>query len=165
MPIVVVQSIRLFARPWIAARQASLSITISQRLLKLIPFNHLVLCHPLLLLPSIFPKSGYFPMCQLFASCGQSIGALTLASVFPMNIQGWFPLGLTGLISLLSKGLSRVFTSTIIWKHPFFWAQSSLWSNSHIHTYMTTGKTIALTIQTSSARWCLCILIHCLGLT
>ena len=71
----------------------------------------------------------------------QSIGAL--ASVLSMNIQGWYPLGLTGLISLLSKGLSKVFSNTTIWKHQFFDTQSSLWSNSHL--YLTTGQTIALT--------------------
>ena len=81
-----------------------------------------------------FPASGSFPMSQLFTSGGQSIGVLT--SVLPMNIQGWFPLGLTGWISLLSKGLSRVFPSTTIQKHQFFSAQPSLWSNSHIHTWL-----------------------------
>ena len=82
----------------------------------------------------------------LFTSGGQSIGALTSASVLPMNIQDWFPLGMTGLISLLSKGLSRVLYSTTVWKHDVFNTQPSLCSNSH--PYMTTGKTIALTIQT-----------------
>ena len=71
---------------------------------------------------------------QLFTSGGQSIAAS--ASVLPMNIRGWFPLGLTGLISLLSKELSRVFSSIVIWTHQFFAAQSSLWSNSHIHTWL-----------------------------
>ena len=79
--------------------------------------NHLILCCPLLLLPSSFPASGSFQMSRLFASCGQSIGATASASVLPMNMQGWFPLGLTGLISLLSKGLSRVFSSTTVQKH------------------------------------------------
>ena len=83
----------------------------------------------------------------LFLSDGQSIGISTSASVFPMNIQGWFSLGLTDLISLQSKLLSRVFSSTTVQKHPFFSAQSSLWSN--LHSYMGTGKTIALTIQTN----------------
>ena len=83
-----------------------------------------------------FLASGYFPMSWLFASGGQSIGASASALVFPMNIQGWFPLGLSGLISLQSKGLSRVFSSTIIWKHQFFGAQPSLWSNSHICTWL-----------------------------
>ena len=81
-----------------------------------------------------FPASGSFPMSQLFTSGGQSIGASALASVLPMNIQGWSPLGLTGLISLLSKGLSRVFSKTTVQKHQFFGAQPSLWYNSHINT-------------------------------
>ena len=81
-------------------------------------------------------QAGSFAMSWLFESGGQSSGASVSASVLPMNIQGSFPLELTGLISLKSKGLSRVFTSTIIWKHPFFWAQSSLWSNSHMHTWL-----------------------------
>ena len=89
-------------------------------------------CRPLLLLPSIFLSSGSFPMSWLFTWSGQSTGAL--ASVLPMNIQGWFPLGLTGLISLLSKWLSRVFSSTTVQKHRFLGSQLSLWSNSHICT-------------------------------
>ena len=83
-----------------------------------------------------FPASGSFPMSQLFASGGQSIGASALASVLPMNIQGIFPLGLTGLISLQSKGLSRVFSNTTVQKYQFFSAQSSLWYNSHIPTWL-----------------------------
>ena len=132
--------VRLFASPWTAARQASLSITNSRSLLKLMstesvmPSNHLILCHPLLLLPQSFPASGSFPMSQLFASGGQSIGVSALASVLPMNIQDWSPLGWTGWISLQSKGLSRVFSSTTVQKHQFFGTQLSLWANSHIHT-------------------------------
>ena len=87
-------------------------------------------------------------MSQLFAWGGQSIGASASASVLPMNIQGMFPLGLTGLISLLPKGLSRTFSSTTIGKHQFFSAQPSLWSSSH----MTTEKTMALTIRPLSAK-------------
>ena len=83
-----------------------------------------------------FPAYGSFPMSQLFASRGQSIGASASALVLPMNIQGWFPSGLTGLITLLSKRLSRVFSSTTIWKHQFFGTQPSLWSNSHIHMWL-----------------------------
>ena len=83
-----------------------------------------------------FPASGSFPVSQFFASGGQSIGALASASVLPMNIQDWFPLGLTGWISLLSKGLSRVFSNTTVQKHQFFGTQLSLWSNSHIHTWL-----------------------------
>ena len=77
-----------------------------------------------------FLASGSFPMSQFFASGAQSIGASVSASVLPMNIQDWFPLGLTGFISLLSKRLSRVFSNTTVWKHQFFSAQPSLWSNS-----------------------------------
>ena len=81
-----------------------------------------------------FPASESFPMSQFFASGGQSMGAS--ASVLPMNIQGWFPLGWTGWISLQSKGLSRVFSNTAVQKHQFFSAQLSLRSNSHIHTWL-----------------------------
>ena len=93
-----------------------------------------------------FPASGSFLMSHFFTSGGQSIEAS--ASLFPMNIQDWFPLGWVGWIALLSKGLSRVFSSTTIKKHQFFNTQPSLWSNSHSHPYMTTRKTIALTIWT-----------------
>ena len=174
----------LFATPWTAAPQASLSITDSQSLLKfmsiesVIPSNHLILCHPLLLLhsifssirvfpnelvlcvrwsgipiffrifwnftvycdphshlilccpllllPSIFPSIRVFPMSQFFVSGGQSFEASASASVLPMNIQNSFLLGLTGLISLQSKGLSRVFSNTTVQKHQFFGAQLSL---------------------------------------
>ena len=85
------------------------------------------------------------PTSQFFASGSQSIGAS--ASVLPMNWKGWFPLGLTGLICLLSKGLSRVFSCTTVWKHQFFSIQPPLWTKLS-HPYMTTGKTIALTIKT-----------------
>ena len=99
---------RLFATPWTAAHQGSLS-AVSQSLLKpmsiesVMPSHHLILCCPLLLPPSIFPSIRGFLMSQLFASGGHCIGALASASVLPMNIQGQFPLGLTGLISLLSE--------------------------------------------------------------
>ena len=83
-----------------------------------------------------FPVSGSFPMSWLFASGGQSIGASTSASVLPMNIQYWFSLRLTSLISLKSKGLSRVFSKTTVQKHQFFGDQFSLWSNSYIHTWL-----------------------------
>ena len=82
-----------------------------------------------------FPVSGSFLMSQFFASGGQSIGVSASASVIPMNIQDWFPLGLTGLI-LQSKGLSRVFSNTTVQKHQFFSTDLSLWSNSHIHTWL-----------------------------
>ena len=83
-----------------------------------------------------FPASESFQMSQLFTLGGQSIGVSALASVLPMNIQDWFPLGWTGLISLQSKGLSRVFSNTIVQKYQFFGTQLSLWSNSHIHTWL-----------------------------
>ena len=83
---------------------------------------------------SVFPSIGSFPVNWLFASGGQSIGVSASTSVLPMNSQGWFPLELTGLISLLSKGLSRVFSNTTVQKHQFFGAQPALWSNSHICT-------------------------------
>ena len=113
--------------------------------------------------PQSFPASGSFPRNRLFSSGGQSIGASASASVLPMNIQGWFPLGLSGSISLQFTGLSRVFSSTTVRKHQFFSAQTSLWSNTHIHT--TTRKTIALTIQTLISKVVsLFFLIHCLAL-
>ena len=91
--------------------------------------NHLILCCPLLLLPSIFPSiPGSFPMSQFFTSGGQSIGASASSSVLPMTV----PLGLTVLISLQSKGISRVFSNTTVQKHHFLGTQLSLWSNSHI---------------------------------
>ena len=151
----VVPSLRhilISATPSTAACQASLSFTVFQSLLKFMPvelvmlFNHLTLCHPLLLLPSIFPSIRVFSNeSTLHIKC-QSIGASALASVLPMNIQGWFPLGLTGLIYLLSKGLSKVFSNTTIRKHKFFGAQPALVQLSHL--YMTTAKTIDLTIWT-----------------
>ena len=94
-----------------------------------------------------FSASGSFPVSQLFTSGGPSIGASASASVPPMNIQDWFPLGLTCWISLQSKGPSRVFSNTTIQKHQFFSTQPSLYSQLS-HLYMTTGKIITLTIQT-----------------
>ena len=85
--------------------------------------------------PQSLPASGSFPMSQLFASGGQSIGVSASASVLPMNIQGWSPLEWTGWISLQSKGLSRVFSKTTLQKHQFFGAQLSSQSNCHIHTW------------------------------
>ena len=124
--------VQLFVTPWTTARQASLSITNSRSLPKLmsielaIPSNHLILCHPLLLLPSVFPSAGSFLMSQLFISGGQSIGATASTSILPMNILDWFPLGWTGLTSLQSKGLSSVFSNTTVQKHQFFSGQLSL---------------------------------------
>ena len=99
-------------------------------------------CHPTISSSAIpfssclksVPASGSFTVSWLFTSGGQSIGASVSASVLPMYIQEWFPLGLTGLISLWSKGLSRVSSYTTVQKHQFFGAQPSWWSNAHIHT-------------------------------
>jgi len=115
---------------WTAARQASLSITNSRSLLKLMsialvmPSNHLILCRPLFLPPSIFPSIRVYSNESVFAWGGQSIGVS--ASVLPVNIQDWFPLGLTGWISLHSKGLSRTFSNTTVQKLQFFSTQLSL---------------------------------------
>ena len=128
----VVQSLVTLYDPWTAAYQASLSITNSQSLLKLMsiesvmPSNHHILCRPLLLLPSIFPESGSFQMSQLFTSGGQSIGASASTSILARNTQDWSPLGWTVWISLQSKGLSRVFSNTTVQKHQFFSGQLSL---------------------------------------
>ena len=143
--------VRLFAIPWIAACQASLSITNSRSSPKpmsiqsVMPSNHLILCHPLLLLPSIFPSIRVFSNESVlrirwpkYWSCSAS------ASVLPMDTQDW-SLGWAGWISLQSKGLSRVFSNTtkasIIWHSAFFIVQLS-------HPYMTTRKTVALTTWT-----------------
>ena len=134
---------RLFATPWGAAHQASWSITTnSQSLLKLMPIqsvmpsNHLILCCPLVLLPSVFPSIRVFT--------DESVPCIrwpkywlkysVSASIIPKNTQDWSPLEWTGWISLQSKGPSRVISSTTVQKHKFFGAQLSLWSNSHIHT-------------------------------
>ena len=133
--------------------QASLSFTTSWSLLKFTSIesmmlsNHLILCRPLLLLPSI-PASRSFLVSHFFSSGGQSIGAL--ASVLPMNIQDWFLLGLTGLISLQSKGPSRVFSSTTVQKHQFFGTQPSLWFTSHIHTWLLENRSFD---YTSTLDW------------
>ena len=139
-PVQSLSCIWLFATPWTAAHQASLSVTNLQSLLKLMsielvmPSNHLILCHPLLLLPSIFPSIRVFSNESVL--CIRWPKALASASVLPMNIQDWSPLGWTGWISLLSKGLSRVFSNTTVQKHQFFSSQPSLWSSStSIHDY------------------------------
>ena len=122
--------------PWTVAHQAFLSLTIFWSLLKFVsielvmPSNHLMSVVPFSSCPQSFPAAGSFLLSQLFASGGQSTGASASASVV-MNIQGWFPLGFTGLISF-----PRVFFSTTIWKHQFFSTQPSLLSNSHIRTWL-----------------------------
>ena len=142
--------VRLFETPWTAARQASLSITNSWSLLKLMSIesvmssNHLILCHPLLLPPSIIPSIRVFQMSWFFFTSGsQSIRVSASASVLPMNIQGWFPLGRTGWISSVQgtlKSLHQHHSSkaSILRHSAFFMVQLS-------HPYMTTGKTIAWT--------------------
>ena len=132
--------VQLFETPWPVARQASLSITNSWRLPRLGPSRQW--CYPAISssvvpfssCPQSLPASESFPMSHLFTSGGQNIRAST--SFIPMNIQGWFPLLLISLISLLFKGLSRIFSSTTIWRHHFFSTQPSLWSNSHIHIWL-----------------------------
>ena len=144
MIVDVVQSlshVQVFATPWTAAHQSSLSFTISRSLLKLksvelvmqptipssvVPFSSCL---------QYFQASGFLLMSQLFASDGQSIGASTSASVLPMNIQDWFRLGWTGWISLQSKGLSRVFSNTTVQKTSIFWCSAFFWSHSHIYTW------------------------------
>ena len=114
------------ATPWTAACQTSPSITNSWSLLKfmsielVMPSNHLILCRLLLLLPSIFPSIRVFSNESVLWTCGQNIGVSASTSVLPVNIQDWFPLGWTVWISLLSKGLSRVFSNTTVQKHQFF---------------------------------------------
>ena len=162
--------IQLLVIPWTAACKACLFITNSQSLLKLMsirsvmPSNNLILCHPLLLPPSIFPSIRVFPMTRFFTSGGQSIGGSASASVLPMNVSGWFPLGLTGfdlfavqgtLKSLLQHHSSK---TSILHHSAFFIVQLS-------HPYMTTGKTTALTWWTSVSKVMLCFLICCLGLS
>ena len=134
--------VRLFVTTWTAAsslpcsspipRACSNSCTLSR-------WCHLTISSSVVPFSSClqsFLASGSFPMSQFFTSDGQSIRVSASASVLPMNIQDWFPLGLTGWLSLQSKGLLRVFSNTTVWKHQFFSTQLSLWSNSHIHTWL-----------------------------
>ena len=132
--------VQLFVTPWTAARQVSLSINSSQSLLKLMsielvmPSNNLILCCPPLLLPSIFPTFRVFSSESALCIRWRKYWSFSF-SISPSNeYSGWFPLGLTGLISLQSKGLSRVFSNTPVQTHQFFSAWLSLWSSSHIFT-------------------------------
>ena len=136
--VAVVQSpscVWLFVTPLTAACQASLSLTMSWNLPKFVsitlvmPSSHLILWHPLLFLPSIFLSIRALSMSQLFESDDQNSGAS--ASVHPTSIEGWFPLRLTGLISLLSKRLSGVFSNTAVRSHQFFGALPALRYSSH----------------------------------
>ena len=144
--VVVVQSLSRvwpFVTPWTAACRlpcASLSPGVCSNSCPLSQWCHLIISSSVTPSPLAFNLSqhqGLFQWVDSLPSGGQSIGASASVLVLPMNIQDWFPLGLTGLISLQSKGLSRVFSSTAVQKHQFFSAQPALWSNSHIHT---TGK-------------------------
>ena len=134
--------VRPFATPWIAARQASLSITNSRGVHSdSRPSSQW--CHPAISssvipfssCPQSLPEAESFPMSQLFSWVGQSIGVSALVSVLPKKSQDWSPLEWSGWISLQSKGLSRVFSNTTVQKHQFFSAQPSSQSNSHIHTW------------------------------
>ena len=132
--------VRLFATPWIAACQASLSITNSRSLPKLMSFksvmpsSHLILCCPLLLLSPIPSSIRVFSNESTLRLRWQSIGVSASTSVLPMNTQDWSP-EWTGWISLQSKRLSRVFSNTTVQKHQFFGTQLSSQSNFHIHTW------------------------------
>ena len=166
LSVQLLSHVRLLVTPWTAACQTSLSITNFQSWLKLSPTNWW--CHPTISSSVVpfssclqsFPASGSFPRSQFFASGGKSTGAS--ASVLPMNIQDWFPLGLTGWISLQSKGLSRVFSNTTVQKYQFFGAQLSLWSNPHIHTWQQ-EKSYLWQEGPLSAKYCLYFWICCLG--
>ena len=133
--------VQLFATPWIAARQASLSITNSWSYSNSYPLNRW--CRPAISssvipfssCPQNLPASGSFPVSQLFVSGGQSIGVSALASFLPKKFQGWSPSEWIGWISLQSKGISRVFSNSTVQKHQFFIAQLSSQSKSHIHTW------------------------------
>ena len=160
----------LFATPWTAARQASLSLTISWSLLKLMsiesvmPSNHLILCHPLLLLPSVFPSIRVFSNESAFSIKWLKFWSFSFSISPSSEYSGWFPLGLAGLISLQSKELSRVLSSTTIQKYQFFGTQPSLWSNAHIWIWLL-EKPKPWLDKPLSAKWCLCFLILCLGLS
>ena len=157
--------VRLFVTPWTAARQASLSITNSRSLLKHRIGDAIQLSHPLspLLFFCLlsFPASGSFPISWFFASGSQSIRASVSASALPVIIQGWFPLGLTDLISLLSKCLSRVFSNTTVQKHQFFSVQI-LYDPTliSIHDYCKNHCSDYMDLCWQS----LYLLIHCLSL-
>ena len=137
----LLSSVRLFVTPWIAARQASLSIINSQSspkpmsILSVMPSSHLILCRPLLLLPPIPPSIMVFSNESTLHMRWPKYWSFSFRSVLPRNTQDWSPLGWTGWISLQSKGLSRVFSNTTVQKHQFFGTQLSSQSNSHIHTW------------------------------
>ena len=155
--------VQLFVTSWTAACQAPLSFALW------VCSNSCPLsqwCHPTISssvvpfssCPQSFPASGSFPMNLLFTSDGHSTGASASVSVLPMTIQGCFSVGLTDLISLLSQGLSRVFSNTTVWKHQFFGAQPPSWSNCHIHTWLLKKPQFWL-YGPLSTKWFLCFLI------
>ena len=133
--------LRLFVTPWTTARQASLWITNSwspskpMSIESVMPSNHLILCHPLLLLPSIFPSIRVFSNESVLCIRWPKYWSFSFNISPLMNTQDWSTLGWTGWISLQSKGLSRVFSNTTVQKHQFFRTQLSSQSNSHIHTW------------------------------
>ena len=170
--VVVVQSLSRvwpFATPWTAACQAPLSFTISQSLLKHLSIesvmlsNHLILCHLLLLLPWFFPSIRVFSNESVLCIRWPKYWSFSFSSSPSNEYSGLISLGLTGLISLQSKGLPRLFSSTTVPKHQLFGAQPFLGSNSHIHTQLL--KKLYLWLYTFLAKWCLCFLIRCLDLS
>ena len=164
--IIVAQSLShvwLSVIPWTAACQVSLSFTISWSLLKLMwiesvmPSNHLILCWSLLILPSIFPSIRVFSSELALCIRGPKYWSFSFSISPSKEYSGRCPLRLTGLISLLSKGLSRVFSRPTVWKHQFLGTQPSLWYNSHICTSLQ--KPQLWVDRTLSAKWCLWIII------
>jgi len=133
----------LLVTTWTAAHQTSVSISNSWSLLKLmtiklvVPSIHLILCYPLLLLPSIFPGLRVFSNETVLPIRWPNYWSSASVSVLPVNIQDWFPLGCTGWISLQSKGLSRVFFNTTVQKHQFFVAQFSLWGHMNSQNWVS----------------------------
>ena len=164
-----VSHVWLFVISYTATCKVPLSFTISQSVLKVMSTesmmlsNHLILCHSLFIFPCLSQHQGLFQWVSSSPPGGQSIGASASASVFPMNIQWWFPLVLTGLISLLSKWLSRVFSNTTIQKYQFFSTQISLWSNSHICTWILEKPELWL-YGLWFTKWYLYFSICCLAL-
>ena len=160
----------LFATPWTPGNQASLFFALSWSLLKFMSIESVIrlaisssattFSHCL----RSFPASRSFPVSPLFTSGSQKIGASASESVLSMSIQVWFPLGLTSLTSLLPKGLSRVFSNATIWKHRFFHAQTSLWSNSNIVHYYWKYHTFDY-MDLCWQRDVSCFLKHCLALS
>ena len=126
------------------------------------PSNHFILCCPLLLLPSVFPSIRVLSNELALLIRWLKYWSFSFSINPPNECSGWSPLGLTGLIPLQSKGFSRVFSSTSVWKLQFFGAQPSSWSNSHIRTWLLERPQPSL-YGPLLAKWCLCFLIHCLG--